>query len=414
MSFLNDNKILYEFQFGFRQNHSTELALAEITDQIYKSLDNSNFIFALYLDLSKAFDTVDFQILLSKLKHYGIKGLELKWFESYLYGRSQQVAIDDQLSDILEPTCGVPQGSILGPLLFLIYLNDLPYSSNILNFRLFADDTKIFFSSPNLTDIQDNINAELPYVTNWLYTNKLSLNVDKTKFVLFKSPTKREAIDLHVVLANSIIKRENSKKHLGIVFDSDMSWKTQCMNVTLKISKAIGILFKMKNYINVTILRSIYFAIVHSHLNYGLLSWGAAINQYIAPIQVKQNLFLRVMYKLPPLYNTNRLYHNNKLLRINELYHSKLLRLIHSSFNNLLPPAFNNFLTLAREIHRIKTRYVANGNFFVEQINNNYGHKSPSFQCNLLWVHIPRHCKSFEKLRFKKYVFNYLLARYHQ
>ena len=123
-------------------------------------------------------------------------------------------------------------------------------------------------------------------------------------------------------------------------------------------------------------------------------------------------IFLRVMYK--SLYNTNRLYHNNKLLRINELYHSKLLRLIHSSFNNLLPPAFNNFLTLAREIHRIKTRYVANGNFFVEQINNNYGHKSPSFQCNLLWVHIPRHCKSFEKLRFKKYVFNYLLARYHQ
>ena len=168
----------------------------------------------------------------------------------------------------------------------------------------------------------------------------------------------------------------------------------------------------MKNYINVNILRSIYFAIVHSHLNYGLLSWGAANDQYIKPIQVKQNFFLRVMYKLPPLYSTNRLYYNNRLLRIQELYHSKLLRLIHSRYNNLLPTAFNQFLTLANEMHGIRTRYVANGNFFVEQINNNYGRFSPSFVCNLLWVHIPTHCKSFEKLRFKKYAFTYLLARY--
>ena len=168
----------------------------------------------------------------------------------------------------------------------------------------------------------------------------------------------------------------------------------------------------MKSYINTNILRSIYFAIVHSHLNYGLLTWGAAKMIHTNPIQIKQNYFLRVMYKLPRMYNTNQLYFNNKILRLHELYHSKLLRLIHAKFNNILPSAFDSFLTIANEIHTIRTRYVANGNFFVEQTNNEYGRNSPSFVSNLLWVHIPLHCKKFEKIQFKKYVFNYLLARY--
>ncbi len=350
--------------------------------------------------------------LLAKLKYYGIHNTELKWFKSYLYGRSQQVIIDDKLSDPLETICGVPQGSILGPLLFLIYINDLPIVSNILRFRLFADDTKIYFSSPDLNLIQDIINTELPLVTNWLYVNKLSLNVGKTKFMLFKSPTKTENIDLHVVLSNAVIERVNSKKHLGITFYSDMSWKSHCKVIALKISRATGILFKLKNYININILRSIYFAIVHSHLNYGLLTWGAAKAHHSNQIQIKQNYFLRVMYKLPQNYNTNQLYYNNKLLRLQELYHSKLLRLIHSKYNNALPSAFESFLTLVNDIHSIRTRYAANGNFFVEQVNNEYGRNSPSFMSNFLWAQIPVHCKKFEATRFKKYAFNYLLARY--
>ena len=412
--FLNENKILYDYQFGFRRNHSTELALVEISDQIYKSLDNSDFFFALYLDLSKAFDTVDHFILLEKLQYYGIKNNELKWFKSYLSNRTQRVDIDGTLSDPLLTICGVPQGSILGPLLFLLYINDLPNSSTKLNFRLFADDTKIYFSHSSLIEIQNLINTEIPKITNWLAANKLSPNLSKTKYVLFKSPNKIENIVLSVKLANREIERKLFAKHLGLLFDFDMSWKSQCKAVSLKISRAVGILFKLKNYVNQKILRNVYFALVYSHLNYGILSWGAACPSYLQPIQIKQNLFLKVMLKLDMMHNTDRLYFGYKFFKINEIYHNKCLTLTHSHYHGLLPPAFYDFRTPANVIHDYPTRYALEGNFHLEPIHNNYGLKSPSYTGNRLWSQIPFHTKNFSPTNFKKFLFDYLISRYNQ
>ncbi len=412
LRFLLDNNILFKYQFGFRENYSTELALVEISDKIYKSLDNSEFFFALYLDLSKAFDTVDFDILLYKLKHYGIRGSAHQWFKSYLTNRTQQVEIDGCTSDSLITVCGVPQGSVLGPLLFLLYINDLPNSTSKFNFRLFADDTKIYVSHSNLSEIQQIINSEIPKITDWLSANKLSPNLSKTKYVLFKDPHKVENLELKVELSNSIINRAYFAKHLGIIFDSDMSWKSQCKAVSLKISRAVGILYKLKNYANLKILRNIYFATLYCHLNYGILSWGAAALKHINPIQVKQNLFLKIMYKLDMMYNTNRLYFNFKFLKINEIYHAKCLQFIHRYHSNLLPSAFENFLTLANSIHSHNTRYASQDNYYIEIVHNTYGLKSPSFTANKLWSQIPTFTKSFEPIRFKKFVFNYLLSRY--
>lgn len=412
LSFFDTNNVLYRYQFGFRKHYSTELALVEISDHIYKALDRSEFFFALYLDLSKAFDTVDFDILLEKLSHYGINGTALKWIKSYLTDRTQQVEIDGELSDPLTSVCGVPQGSILGPLLFLIYINDMSNSTDKFNFRLFADDTKIFASNSSLNEIQNLISTEIPKVTNWLYANRLSPNITKTKFVLFKARHKTENIDLHVILANATIERAQFAKHLGVIFDSDMSWKSQCKAVTLKISRAIGILFKLKNYVNTNILKNVYFALVYSHLNYGILSWGAANLTTLYPMQIKQNYFLKVMFRLDILYHTDTIYFDNKLLKIKEIYHLKCLRFMHSFYSNLLPPAFDNFLTLANNVHSHNTRYAAAGNYHVETIHNSFGHNSPSFTGNQLWSQISYQSKSFGPLRFKKYATYYLISRY--
>ena len=145
--FLNSFEILYTLQFGFRESHSTSHALLSLTETIKKSIDNGKFGCGIFLDLQKAFDTVNHNILLQKLEHYGIRGKVLDWFRSYLSSRSQNVAVNGHLSEILPITCGIPQGSVLGPLLFLIYVNDLPYVSKILKFYLFADDTSIYYDS---------------------------------------------------------------------------------------------------------------------------------------------------------------------------------------------------------------------------------------------------------------------------
>ena len=167
LSYLNERNILSDSQFGFRKNHSTEYALSILYDRLSNAIDNNEYTAGIFLDLSKAFDTVNHQILLEKLNHYGIRGVAHSWISSYLSNRKQFVQYDSVCSAHSVISCGVPQGSILGPLLFLIYINDLCNVSKVLDFILFADDTNIFFSHRNEDYLQNTLNVELDNVTNW-------------------------------------------------------------------------------------------------------------------------------------------------------------------------------------------------------------------------------------------------------
>ena len=176
-NFLEVYKILYNLQFGFRADHSLNHALISLTESIKNSLDNKKFGCGIFLDLQKAFDTVNHQILLNKLHHYGIRGPALAWFTSYLSNGCQYVLVYGYNSSHRNITCGVPQGSVLGPLLFLIYINDLPSSSSKLSSYLFADDTNIYFESDSLNTFQKVVNKELRHVKRWLDADNLALNV---------------------------------------------------------------------------------------------------------------------------------------------------------------------------------------------------------------------------------------------
>ena len=161
ISFLENNKILFKNQFGFRKQHSTYMALMVLLDKIVKALENGEFVVGVYLDFSKAFDTVDHSILFVKLEYYGIRGIALDWFKSYLTGRKQYVTYNGTSSSTKVIKCGVPQGSILGPLLFLLYINDLPNVCKSTNPVLYADDTNLFINGKNLIDLQTTFNSEL-------------------------------------------------------------------------------------------------------------------------------------------------------------------------------------------------------------------------------------------------------------
>ena len=188
--FFESHNILFENQFGFRKNNSTVYALMEITEKIKESVDNGKFGCGIFIDLKKAFDTVNHKILLDKLEHYGVRGTLLKWFESYLTDRKQFVFYNGVSSDVKDISCGVPQGSVLGPLLFLIYINDLPDISDKLKFFLFADDTNMYYESNNLQNMEKFINQELKKLSLWLHVNRLALNVSKTNFVIFHAYNK--------------------------------------------------------------------------------------------------------------------------------------------------------------------------------------------------------------------------------
>ena len=201
--FITTNQLLYKGQYGFRNKHSTQMAIIEMIDKIHSAMEREEYTFGLFLDYRKAFDTVNHTLLLAKLEYYGIRGINNQWFKSYLTDRTQYTTYNGTRSDINSVNCGVPQGSILGPLLFIIYINDMNLISDDTSLILFADDTNVFMSHNNLPKLEHMANRELKKIFDWTISNRLSLNLKKTMYMIFQ-PRKNK------LLHNMNIKVDNT------------------------------------------------------------------------------------------------------------------------------------------------------------------------------------------------------------
>lgn len=296
-AYLDEHQILSKYQSGFRAIHSAVTALLEATDTWAYNIECGKVNAVVFLDLKKAFDTVDHQILLLKLKYYGIHGDSYQLFKSYLENRTQICSVNGNFSNTCILDCGVPQGTILGPLLFLLYINDLPNCLSNCEPRMYADDTHLTFASDNIDDIQSYLNQDLENVCIWLKANKLTLNMTKTEFMLIGSRQRLRTLAVSPTLSidDTLIRQVNTTKSLGVFIDDKLNWNSHIEKLIKKIASGIGAIKRVRHLVPQVTLHHIYQSLVQPHFDYCNIVWGNSGVTLQEKLQKLQNRAARVL-----------------------------------------------------------------------------------------------------------------------
>ena len=352
--FVEHNKLLNESQYGFRKGRSTNLALLKVVNDIMEATDRKDTTIGVFVDLRKAFDTLNHDILVNKLHHLGIRGTANLWLRSYLSNRKQFVKIGSSESDHRTVKHGVPQGGILSPLLFLIYINDIVNVSRLINFALFADDTTVTKSGNDVAQLCQEVSRELSKLQVWFNINRLSLNVTKTNFMVFGKA--RTVVNPHVSINGLVIQRVSHTKFLGVLLDDKLRWNEQIKHVSGKIAKASAILFKVKDVLDIMSMKLIYFAIVHSHLNYCVEVWANTYESNLQCIVVLQKRCIRTVCKVDYRAHTDQLFANLKVLKFNDIVRLMSLLVMHKAYYCQLPVQLQNRFIIGNLKYNIITR----------------------------------------------------------
>ena len=389
VEYVEKHSLIYPGQYGFRNGHSCELSALELVDRAAELLANKKDPFCIFLDLSKAFDILSHSVLLEKLKYYGFDSQALNLILSYLNNRKQYVVYNDVKSDLISTNIGVPQGSILGPLLFLLYVNDMNISSKMFTFINFADDTTLFSNlqafRENLTpqETEKYINKEINLVEEWLLSNKLSLNAKKTKALFFKSINRNLTIP-KLEIGNNTIETVQKFNFLGIILDEKLKWNDHINHIAIKISRANGILNRLKHCVPQKTLLQIYHAIISPYLNYGNLLWGFNCARIIK----MQKKSIRIINNMKFNSHTEPLFKKSKVLKLDHIIYLKILTFNHKLCNNKVPTYFNLFrVENQSQIHNYATR--GNNRPAPLRSLSNYQNNTLRFQLNKTLITAP-------------------------
>ena len=411
--YLESNNILYNNQFGFRRKKSTTHAIINQLQYLYSNIDNNEYVFSLFLDFRKAFDSVDHKILLSKLHFYGFRGIIYDWLKSYLSNRKQLTAIGPHNSSLLKITHGVPQGSNLGPLLFLIFINDLPNVSPFFKYVLFADDSTLSssFSQNRTFSIKRKINKELKLLNKWLVSNKISINATKTKYIIFSYRANSDINLGKLTIGKTKISETDNIKFLGIFLDNRLKFNVHVNYLSTKISKQIGLLYKLNKYLPKEILKLLYNSFILPYINYGIEAWFSSYQNNTNKITVLQKKSIRAINNLPFNSHTNDYFHSMNLLKIQDLFKYKISLLMFKTLKFSDNSELLGQLSIFSNLHDHFTRNQEA--LRIPKFNKKQSKFSIEYQGVSIWNSLPNDIKKINSLlKFKRNIKDYFLLSY--
>ncbi len=403
--FLESNNLLCNEQFGFRKGHSTLHPLVHFLNHVAEAKNANKYTISIFCDLKKAFDTVNHKILLKKLSNIGVRGVELEWFADYLSNRKQFVHINGKNSTLLEIILGVPQGSILGPLLFLIYINDLPDCNSLKN-SLFADDTSLLESHESLPVLVSKINTEFQKVITYFKINKLALHLDKTKFIVFfqnkgtpspnivfnynnlNTPTLDPALIFPMACVNDLAVPKI--KFLGVQIDPFLNFKEHLQLINNKLSTGLFFLRTVRNFLNEKALKYLYYSLVHCHIIYAIHIYSSASESLLKSIFLKQKNAIRIITGSKYNAHTEPLFKKLKIIPFPKLCEFFKIQFMQNFSQNFLPISFHDTWVTNRSRRQNAALELRNDDeLYVPFSRNNFISRLPLALFPKLWTEFP-------------------------
>ena len=410
--FITNNRILTDAQFGFRKSSDTGLATFSLVTDLLESFKNKSYTICMFLDLKKAFDTIDRSILIQKLYNYGVRGNFLNMLKNYLQNRTQYVCLGGDSSDVKDMKLGIIQGSVLGPLLFNIYINDIVKLG--LKTILFADDAVFCANGKSVEECASQIQLFANRLSSWLNKNRLTPSETKTKLMLVTPSRKPQTMPI-ILFNENILEWVDEIKYLGIIIDNKLTFKQQVDYVVNRLSVVQGITYSLKKVLPSSCLRMIYFSLAYPHIIQSLIVWGGTYQTYMQKIALKINAILRNILSIrmgpnyQPLVPTSLMYKKLGIMKIEDVYMFQLLKF----YNNIRanhPLMYGKYFSQLEQNHNYGVR---NRRINLPYVRTEIEKHGTIFQCALALSSISVELRDNEEPDIFKYRFkNYALSKY--
>lgn len=400
ISFFDRFSIISPSQFGFHRHKSTTDAIEHLLEFIYSNLNNKKTTVDILIDLRKAFDTVNHGILLKKLIKLGIRGLPLKWFESYLANRKQFVSVGSKTSTLRTIKIGVPQGSIMGPILFLLFMNDLPNCTQNSMSTLFADDTTLSIADANYDTLVPMVNEEVANVHKWIRENRLTVNIDKTELMLISNKSTNHNNN-KVLFDGNYLKFTDCSMFLGLKLDNNLNFSKHIDYIGGKVAKNIWLFSKIRHNLPEKARLNYYYSRIFPYLSQNIIVWGKASACYLEPLVILQKRMICLITNSEFLEHTDPLFSKLKILKLHDIYIYFISIYMHKCLKNgEYQPA-----------HHRNTRYQGQAQPVFQRLAQ--GQQSVPYMGPTTWNTLPSYLKSITNpITFKTKLKNYLLSQY--